>query len=842
MCTYENWSASAKCTLCRTPRSSSLIEEEMQRLNVSSNEPGDIAESHASVSTDPSHSIRCSSCTYLNKPTSFKCEQCFQVFRDPQELRRLSSKITPSASIEHQASPSPPPVAEKWPCPQCTYENWPKSKHCVMCYGPHPLIPLDSHSDVTEDTEGRDKNSMQTHLISPGQTRAKRPKMTCRDKLWLDACRAVLDGEVTPIERYLLVGGRLDRKLTKQDCRHLENLHHPLLSNDILRNSLLFDTACWVLEHEVTCPSSRPVSASGLFPNTDESVSATSYPKFRLGSTLVDLAIRFGRTDLINLFIALSGLQTATSTLSIPGNGSARDTSRSSLANCLSSEALSQSKVFRRPSSGQTHSSLQQCVSRAYNLTNRSKWMPCQASPHVARELRDLFAASIKHNQGGFACAYLAEWGTFALPHSITKLPSPVKYLLLSELCDTQVQTELEDEARAINWWFMPGQKQASRLFALWNRTAGDCLLDSVLQACWGVFDRENVLRRALADSLRRCEDNFYPRWREYEALQAACHYILDENQCRRDWDNVLSAANQPGGALEQIHIFALCHILRRPILVYGVKYIKNYRDEPIGIANFQGIYIPLLWDPSFCCPNPIVLGYTRGHFSALVPMEPQPTVGPLNVDSPLDVGFRAAPLASPRSPPESSSRKHSPTPADEIRGGSVGVQLAVSHSLCVTESLLTSYSMAGAPHQSSVYLPLVDRQGVMLPIHFTTAKEAIQSHNLLRDWLDVVSTKRGLSLARLRLHPRHPLVDCMLDDWLASYRSLANFSATQLTGAAGVSAGQRTLEGGRSIPTSTDSSAPTSTSSSSTSLSIASEQCSRSAPRETDGQHDQSS
>ncbi|CAI2738880.1 unnamed protein product [Dicrocoelium dendriticum] len=107
--------------------------------------------------------------------------------------------------------------------------------------------------------------------------------------------------------------------------------------------------------------------------------------------------------------------------------------------------------------------------------------------------------------------------------------------------------------------------------------------------ACWGIFDRENFLRRALADSLRRCEGSFYPRWRDYEALQAACHYILDENQCRRDWDNVLAAANQPGGALEQIHIFALSHILRRPILVYGVKYIKNYRDEPIGIANFQG-------------------------------------------------------------------------------------------------------------------------------------------------------------------------------------------------------------------------------------------------------------
>ena len=39
-------------------------------------------------------------------------------------------------------------------------------------------------------------------------------------------------------------------------------------------------------------------------------------------------------------------------------------------------------------------------------------------------------------------------------------------------------------------------------LYPLWNRTAGDCLLDSVLQATWGVVDRDGTLRRALADSL----------------------------------------------------------------------------------------------------------------------------------------------------------------------------------------------------------------------------------------------------------------------------------------------------------------------------------------------------
>ena len=53
-----------------------------------------------------------------------------------------------------------------------------------------------------------------------------------------------------------------------------------------------------------------------------------------------------------------------------------------------------------------------------------------------------------------------------------------------------------------INWSSELVAEMGSQLYPLWNRTAGDCLLDSVLQATWGVMDRDNVLRGALADSL----------------------------------------------------------------------------------------------------------------------------------------------------------------------------------------------------------------------------------------------------------------------------------------------------------------------------------------------------
>lgn len=81
-----------------------------------------------------------------------------------------------------------------------------------------------------------------------------------------------------------------------------------------------------------------------------------------------------------------------------------------------------------------------------------------------------------------------------------------------------------------------------------------------------------------------------YPRWKEAETLQAnLLQFSLDETQWQEDWAMLLSLASQPGSALEQMHIFTLAHILRRPIIVYGVKYVKSFRGEALGYARFEG-------------------------------------------------------------------------------------------------------------------------------------------------------------------------------------------------------------------------------------------------------------
>lgn len=86
--------------------------------------------------------------------------------------------------------------------------------------------------------------------------------------------------------------------------------------------------------------------------------------------------------------------------------------------------------------------------------------------------------------------------------------------------------------------------------------------------------------------------NRFYQRWKESESQHARLlNFSLNEAQCTADWAKLLSLASQPGSSLEQLHIFALAHILRRPIIVYGVKYVKSFRGETLGFARYEGTF-----------------------------------------------------------------------------------------------------------------------------------------------------------------------------------------------------------------------------------------------------------
>lgn len=146
-----------------------------------------------------------------------------------------------------------------------------------------------------------------------------------------------------------------------------------------------------------------------------------------------------------------------------------------------------------------------------------------------------------------------------------------------------------------------------------------------------------------------------------------------------------------------------------------------------LGYARFEGVYLPLLWEPSFCIRSPIALGYTRGHFSALVPIEP---------------------YSSSRIPPLSSH-------ATGIGGGNSPIQQLQIQ-------------------MQTTFMPLMDRERKLLPIHFLSPEEMGREENILKQWLDVCTTEGGILVAQQKLHKRPLLVAQMLEEWLNHYRRLA--------------------------------------------------------------------
>lgn len=80
---------------------------------------------------------------------------------------------------------------------------------------------------------------------------------------------------------------------------------------------------------------------------------------------------------------------------------------------------------------------------------------------------------------------------------------------------------------------------------------------------------------------------------------------------------------DEGGGAfesLEDIHVFVLAHVLRRPVIIIADQFLYGLGGEAIAPIPFGGVYLPLEYDPSNCYKSPLVLAFDSAHFSPLVP------------------------------------------------------------------------------------------------------------------------------------------------------------------------------------------------------------------------------
>ncbi|KAG5831172.1 hypothetical protein ANANG_G00301000 [Anguilla anguilla] len=647
--------------------------------------PGD-----PSTMTEPGGKWSCEYCTYENWPSAIKCTMCRAPKPGPAIITEEPFKSVTGLDTCREWDPSSPEggstllicpdssarprvrtsgtgeVSSKWSCHMCTYLNWPRAIRCTqcLCQRQRARSPTDSAPRPrAPPLSGRPRPPGPLRGVQrpePAQ-RAARAALDLRDVHVPELAQDPEGGELKmDFQRIELADGAVgSREELEVDFKKLKQI-----KNRMRKTDWLFLNACaGVVEGDLAAVETYKSSGGDIARQlTADEVRLLNRPSaFDDGFTLVHLAIRFQRQDMLAVLLTEVSQQAA-------------------------------------------------------------KCIPAMVCPELTEQIRREVAASLHQRKGDLACYFLTDLVTFTLPADIEDLPPAVQEKLFDEVLDRDVQKELEEESPIINWSLELCTRLDSRLYALWNRTAGDCLLDSVLQATWGIYDKDSVLRKTLHDSLHDCSHWFYMRWKEWESWYSqsfGLHFSLREEQWKEDWAFILSLASQPGASLEQTHIFVLAHILRRPIIVYGVKYYKSFRGETLGYTRFQGVYLPLLWERSFCWKSPIALGYTRGHFSALVAMENE--------------GY-------------------------DNRGA--GANLNTDDDVTVT------------------FLPLVDSERKLLHIHFLSAQELgneEQQEKLLRDWLDCCVTDGGVLVALQKSCRRrnHPLVTQMVEKWLDGYRQI---------------------------------------------------------------------
>uniref|UniRef100_A0A673LCA3 ubiquitinyl hydrolase 1 n=1 Tax=Sinocyclocheilus rhinocerous TaxID=307959 RepID=A0A673LCA3_9TELE len=659
-CTYENWPSAIKCTMCRAQRPSGTIITE------------ELFPSGAGHRCDP------------------VCNDSLLICPDSSARPR----VRPAQSSEHSG---------KWSCQVCTYLNWPRAIRCTQCRSVRQRVCSPTETPQTSGTgppadpceEYNNRNRLHTRAqcwtcsvcsyenwpkssrcvvcdhprpndaFQPRESDEPSSVINERDR---GRARGVCSGaqRLSPasskreaeLQIELAAGAQSGNEEIEVDFKKLKQI-----KNRMRKTDWLFLNACaGVVEGDLSAVEAYKSSGGDIERQlTSDEVRLLNRPSaFDSGFTLVHLAIRFQRQDMLAILLT----------------------------------EVSQQAV---------------------------KCIPAMVCPELTEQIRREISASLHQRKGDFNCYFLTDLVTFTLPADIEDLPPAVQEKLFDEILDRDVQKELEEESAVINWSLELGTRLDSRLYALWNRTAGDCLLDSVLQATWGIYDKDSVLRKALHDCLHDCSHWFYSRWKEWESWYSqsfGLHFSLREEHSlshthththtniyiQTFWSRLIYF-------LEQTHIFVLAHILRRPIIVYGVKYYKSFRGETLGYTRFQGVYLPLLWEQSFCWKSPIALGYTRGHFSALVGME---------------------------------------TDGYDNRGA--GANLNTDDDITVT------------------FLPLVDSERKLLQIHFLSAQEGFR---LTADVCVCVSLCVCVCVCVSSRRRHHPLITQMLEKWLDGYRQM---------------------------------------------------------------------
>lgn len=195
------------------------------------------------------------------------------------------------------------------------------------------------------------------------------------------------------------------------------------------------------------------------------------------------------------------------------------------------------------------------------------------------------------------------------------------------EIGDEFVQSQLQNKG-AIN--FVP----SCTLFALRTNGDGNCLMHAACLAMFAIQDANRTLRNALARVMSGATWilQVQDKWRTYISQNQAAlpeEFQVSSDSFYKEWEHaVLLPRLSPedarpdghaygigGCSLLNIHVYILAQMLHRPIIIYA-----DEESEVDSGESMAGIYLPSLCDSQRCSRQPLLIAYTPGHFTALIP------------------------------------------------------------------------------------------------------------------------------------------------------------------------------------------------------------------------------
>uniref|UniRef100_A0A3P9NRL1 ubiquitinyl hydrolase 1 n=1 Tax=Poecilia reticulata TaxID=8081 RepID=A0A3P9NRL1_POERE len=230
---------------------------------------------------------------------------------------------------------------------------------------------------------------------------------------------------------------------------------------------------------------------------------------------------------------------------------------------------------------------------------------------------------------------------------AMNHFPQAFREVVQAAILDRAMQASLEQEKK-LNWC-----RELKKMVPLRTNGDGNCLLHAASQYMLGVQDTDLVLRKALHGVLKETDTAVFKARFQAELLQSqeftqtGLRYTT--MNWEDEWDKIVKMASPVSSSnglqfdsLEDIHIFILSNILRRPIVVIADQVVRSMKSgSSISPLNVGGIYLPLHWPPTECYKYPIVLGYDSQHFAPLITVKDSgPEIRAVPLINPKRVGF----------------------------------------------------------------------------------------------------------------------------------------------------------------------------------------------------------